>query len=157
MIPLAVFLSLAGTVVTIVGGVGVAAMLLYGIYVLLAKSVVVGLMCIGASVVATFVVNVVHGALFAASDAAGRRPVRRLESDAAHCSPKPALWSDDTRLLAAVMEPAIIEIAGYAAKARLAGMPMSRTIDALCPAGSMPPKALNLLRETVKQGYLPPR
>ncbi len=57
MIRFGMLLSLLGTALMLLGGFFCFALLIYGIYVLFVKSVIIGLIAIGASCVLTFLVR----------------------------------------------------------------------------------------------------
>lgn len=81
MIRFGLFLSFVGTAVMMLGGFVCFSLFLYGIYALFFKSVVGGLIAIGASCVATFLVRVLSGALIAGGSSIAARAAESMASE----------------------------------------------------------------------------
>jgi hypothetical protein len=92
MIRFGMFLSFIGVAIMTLGGFGCFALFLYGIYALFFKSVVGGLVAIGASCVATFLVRLVSGALMGGGAAlAARSAEAEVLSEKPHVRIEPRL------------------------------------------------------------------
>jgi hypothetical protein len=127
--------------------------LVYGVYALFAVSLATGLIVIGASAVLTFVLNLLRGIAFAASDAAARRANRHVEDvkPAAFVDPRTA---SDHELMLTVMKPMLSDLAEKVSAFRMAGMPKSKALEiALAPTREMSPQAAEYVKAAVDHVY----
>jgi hypothetical protein len=90
MLRIALVLQFVCWILTVLGGIAVGALFFYGIYVLFAESFINGLTLIGASMLATFLLNLTRAAILATSDTLSRRAVRVMEEALNREKPPPS-------------------------------------------------------------------